>query len=70
MSTYLSRIVVNPEICGGRPTIKGTRMRVSDLVDLVAAGENRATILADYPYLEDADIMAALADGEQLLELK
>jgi uncharacterized protein (DUF433 family) len=60
MARYLARIVTDPEICGGRPTIKGTRMRVSDVVDLVAAGESRAAILADYPYLKDEDITAAL----------
>ena len=55
------RIVTDPEICGGRPTVRGTRMRVSDIVDLFAAGETRAAILADYPYLTDDDLTAALA---------
>jgi uncharacterized protein (DUF433 family) len=60
METGRNRIVSNPEICSGRPVIRGTRMRVSDVVDLFAAGETRATILADYPYLTDQDITAAL----------
>ena len=56
-------IVSNPDICGGRPCIKGTRMRVSDLLDALAAGASRADILADFPYITDEDISAALAFG-------
>ena len=55
-----SRITSNAEICGGRPIIRGTRMRVSDVLDLLAAGESRTGILADYPYLKDEDITAVL----------
>lgn len=54
------RITVDPENCGGRPTIRGLQIRVRDVLDLLAAGAARAEILADYPYLEDADITAAL----------
>jgi uncharacterized protein (DUF433 family) len=61
MSNHLSRISIDPAVCGGRPCIRGTRMRVSDVVDLMAAGETRESILSDYPYLQDADISAALA---------
>ena len=54
------RITTNPEVCGGRPCIRGMRIRVSDVLDLLAAGNDRAAILSDYPYLEDGDIDAAL----------
>jgi uncharacterized protein (DUF433 family) len=57
----LSRIVTDPEICGGRPSIRGTRMRVSDIVDMLAAGASHDEILDDYPYLAREDIAAALA---------
>lgn len=57
----LTRIVTIPEICGGRPCIKGTRMRVSDIVDMLAAGATRGEILEDFPYLTDEDVSAALA---------
>jgi len=57
----LSRIATIPEVCGGRPCIKGTRMRVSDIVDMLAAGAARAEILEDFPYLTDEDLSAALA---------
>ena len=55
-----SRITIDPEICGGRPCIRGLRIRVKDVLELLASGAAREEILADYPYLEDADITAAL----------
>lgn len=57
----LSRISTIPEVCGGRPCIKGTRMRVTDIVDMLAAGATRDEILEDFPYLTDEDLSAALA---------
>ena len=57
----LSRISTDPDICGGRPCIRGTRMRVSDIVDMLAEGASRDEILDDYPYLIADDIAAALA---------
>jgi len=48
MTTELRRITVNPEVCGGRPCIRGTRVRVKDVLDLLAAGAAREEILADY----------------------
>ena len=56
----LSRIVIDPDICGGRPTIAGTRVRVNDVLDMLADGVDRQTILADFPYLADEDISAAI----------
>jgi len=57
---YLNRITVNPLQCGGRPCIRGMRIRVKDVLDLLAAGASRTEILEDYPYLEDEDIRAVL----------
>ena len=56
----LHRITVDPEVCGGRPTVRGLRIRVKDILDLLAAGASREEILSDYPYLEPEDITAAL----------
>jgi len=56
----LHRITVNPAICSGRPIIRGMRIRVRDVLDLLAAGASREEILRDYPLLEDGDITAAL----------
>lgn len=54
------RIAVDSKVCGGRPTIKGTRMRVSDILDMMASGSNVAEILQDFPYILVDDISAAL----------
>ena len=59
-SLALERISVDPAQCGGRPCIRGMRIRVSDILELLAAGESREQILADYPYLEAEDITATL----------
>ena len=56
----LHRITIRPEQCGGRPCIRGLRVRVKDILDLLAAGATRDEILQDYPYLEPEDITAAL----------
>jgi uncharacterized protein (DUF433 family) len=56
----LHRITTNPQQCGGRPCIRGLRVRVKDILDLLAAGASREQILADYPYLEPGDITVAL----------
>ncbi len=60
-SSTLDRITMIPGLCGGRPTIRGMRIRVIDILDLLAAGADRAELLEDYPYLEDEDITAAWA---------
>jgi uncharacterized protein (DUF433 family) len=57
---YMERITFNPNQCGGRPCIRGMRIRVKDVLDLVAAGVPEAEILADYPDLEAEDIKASL----------
>ncbi len=54
------RITVDPGVCGGRPCIRGLRIRVKDILDMLAAGAAAGEILEDYPYLEAEDIPAAL----------
>ena len=56
----IDRITVDPNVCGGRPCIRGVRIRVKDVLDLLAAGATRDEILGDYPYLEPDDITAVL----------
>lgn len=58
--TLLERITVNPAQCGGRPCIRGMRIRVSDVLDLLGAGVEADEILHDYPDLQREDIYAAL----------
>ena len=54
------RITVNPDQCGGRPCIRGMRIRVSDVIDLLAAGLSREQVLAELPDLQPEDVEAAL----------
>lgn len=60
MSELLARITVNSEQCGGRPCIRGMRIRVVDVLDLFAAGLNAEQILEELPDLEMDDVRAAL----------
>ena len=59
-SDLLNRITSDPSQCGGRPCIRGMRIRVKDVLDMLAGGATEAEILSDYPYLEPADIRASL----------
>ena len=54
------RITVDPGQCGGRPCLRGLRIRVRDVLDLLAANASREEILEDYPLLEARDIIAVL----------
>lgn len=56
----LNRITVDPHQCGGRPCVRGLRIRVKDVLELLAAGNTNKQILEDYPYLEAEDIPAVL----------
>ncbi len=56
----LSRITIDDAQCGGRPCIRGMRIRVSDLLDLLSAGATFEEILQDYLSLEKEDILAAI----------
>jgi len=60
MTNLTDRITIDPEQCGGRPCIRGMRIRVVDVLDLFAAGLNAAQILEELPDLEMDDIKAAL----------
>jgi len=56
----MNRITIDPEQCGGRPCVRGMRIRVKDVLDLLGAGASEVEILADYPDLELEDIRACL----------
>lgn len=60
MPNLTSRITINPKQCGGRPCIRGMRIRVADVLDLFAAGLNAEQILDEMPDLESEDLQAAL----------
>ena len=57
---YAERITFNPKQCGGRPCIRGMRIRVKDVLDLLTARVPESEILADYPDLEPEDIQACI----------
>ncbi len=57
---YMERITFDPEQCSGRPCIRGYRIRVKDILEMLAGGATREEILADFPDLEKDDITAAL----------
>lgn len=61
MIDYRNIITIDPEVCGGRPCIRGMRFTVYDMLDYLASGMTREEILADFPYLTTEDIQACLA---------
>jgi uncharacterized protein (DUF433 family) len=68
MPELLTRITVNPKQCGGRPCIRGIRIRVSDVLDLFTAGLSAEAILAEIPDLEADDLKASLAYASRKLD--
>jgi uncharacterized protein (DUF433 family) len=66
MNQLLSRISVDPEVCFGKPCIRGTRIWVSLLLDFLAAGATIEDLLDDYPHLKREDILAAIAYGAEM----
>ena len=62
MDTHrLDRISIDPNVMGGKPCIRGTRVTVGTVVGLFAAGHDMARVLALYPYLSDYDVRQALS---------
>ena len=62
----LSRISINPDVCFGKPCIRGHRIWVSLILDLLASGMAVAEIMREYPGLEEADIYACIAYGAEM----
>ena len=63
LNPLLDRISIHPLVCFGRPCIRGTRIWVSLVLDLLSSGMTADEIRADYPQLADPDILAAIAYG-------
>jgi uncharacterized protein (DUF433 family) len=66
INPLLQRISVDPEVCFGKPCIRGTRIWVSLLLDFLAAGMSIQEILEEYPHLTEEDIRAAIAYGAEM----
>lgn len=68
MSVLTDRITVNPEQCGGRPCVRGLRIRVTDVLDLLAEGLSPDEVVAELPDLELEDIAACLRLASRRLD--
>ena len=66
MNPLLKRISIDPHVCFGKPCIRGTRIWVSLVLDFLADGMTTAEIIAEYPYLKEEDILAAIAYGAEM----
>ena len=64
----MNRIVIDSEICGEKPTIRGTRIMVRNILGMIAAGESVAQILIEYPQLRDKDVTEALKYAAQVID--
>ena len=64
----LERITINPDQCGGRPCIRGMRIRVKDILDMLAGGATPEEILSDFPDLQPEDIRASLSYASRSLD--
>jgi uncharacterized protein (DUF433 family) len=69
ISQSQERITFNPAQCGGRPRIRGMRIRVSDILEMLAEGVSIETILADFPDLEREDVAAALRFAARRIDI-
>ncbi len=68
--TFLNRIVINPKICHGKPTIRGLRYPVDSMLELMASGMTLEELLKDYPDLEKEDFLACLEYAAKLTHVK
>ena len=66
MNPLLQRISIDPNVCFGKPCIRGTRIWVSLILDFLASGMSIQEILAEYPQLTEEDIRAAIAYGAEM----
>ena len=57
---HIDRITIKPDVCGGEPTIRGMRITVSHVLEMLAGGMTPEQVLQDFPYLEKADSEASL----------
>ena len=64
----MQRIIVDPDICGGQPTIKGTRIAASTVLSFLSAGDSVEDVLTEYPTLTREDILACLAYSADLIK--
>lgn len=66
-TSVLERITINPDLCNGKPTIRGMRITVETILQYLSAGDSIDEIIAAYPFLEKEDIQAAIAFALKIL---
>jgi uncharacterized protein (DUF433 family) len=66
-ASHHPRIAIDPGICGGKPTVAGTRVRVADILAMLAEGVGETEVLADFPYLTAEDVRACLAFAAEMI---
>ena len=66
----MERITINPLVCKGKPSIRNMRFTVSQMLELLASGMSHEEILSDYPFLENADILACLTYASLISKTK
>lgn len=59
-ATFLERITIKPDVCNGKPTVRGMRITVETILQYLSAGDSVETILEAYPFLEKEDIQACI----------
>lgn len=62
------RIVIDPEVCHGRPIVAGTRVRVVDILDALAVDDTIDELVADFPYITSEDVFACIAYGARAVD--
>ena len=70
MNSRLSRITIDPEVCHGKPVIRGLRYPVESILEYLAAGDSLEDVLAEFPDLEREDLLACLEFAQRSLQLK
>lgn len=70
MEDLLKRITIDPEICHGKPTIRGKRYPVENMLELMASGMTMEELLVDYPDLVKEDFLACLVYATKLMQVK
>jgi uncharacterized protein (DUF433 family) len=68
--SYLNRITLLPEVCHGKPTIRGLRYPVENMLELLASGMTIEDVLKDYPDLEKEDMLACLEYAARVIQVK
>ena len=70
MNNLIDRITIDPDVCNGKPTIRGKRIAVQTILEFLSSGDTRAEVLEEYPSLEIEDINACLAYASEVMNRK